>query len=137
MYYKKAAQLRLRFNSEKGPLTVEQLFTLTDPQLIKLVKSTHEALKEFSTDDELSFLKGKTTNASKEQVLAELRFNIAKDVYETRMSERATANEHAALTQEMKMYEELLHQKRMEEMKSMSVAELEAKLAEIDKKRNV
>lgn len=133
--YKKAAQLKLRFNTEKGPLTVEQLFTLSDVMLVKLIKALNEARKEFSADDELSFLTGEMSTSSKEKEFAELRFNLAKDVYTTRINERSLAKENATLTQEMKMYEELLHKKRIAEMESMSVEEIEAKLAELDKKR--
>ncbi len=77
--YKLASQTRLRFNTDKGLLSVEQLWNLNQSQLSNLIKSVKKVLKR-DDDDELSFL----TDTKVVDIENQLRFDIAKDVYLTK-----------------------------------------------------
>lgn len=77
--FKKASQLKLRFNTNKGVLSVEQLWDLTATSLATLVRSIKSELKNSTIEDELSFLSD--VIPTKIDVENILRFEIAKDVY--------------------------------------------------------
>ena len=77
--YKVASQLGLRFTTDSGVLSVEQLWSLNQTQLSNLVKSIKKVLKK-DDDDELSFLSDTKTVDVENQ----LRFDIAKDIYLTK-----------------------------------------------------
>jgi len=78
--YKLASQTGLRFNTDKGLLSVEQLWNLNQSQLSNLIKSVKKVLKRDDDDDELSFL----TDTKVVDIENQLRFDIAKDVYLTK-----------------------------------------------------
>ena len=77
--YKQAAQLKLRFQTNVGLLSAEQLWDLSQSQLSNAVKAVKKILKN-TDDDELSFLEDTKTIDVENQ----LRFNILKDVYLTK-----------------------------------------------------
>ena len=55
--YKKAARLKLRFESDYGPLTVEQLYDLKPKVLKSMIKKLYKEKEELgTTDDTLNFL---------------------------------------------------------------------------------
>lgn len=77
--YKEASILKLRFETSKGCLSVEQLWDLNLFDLSAAIKKVKKVLKK-SDDDELSFLdEAKTVDTENE-----LRFNILKDVFLTK-----------------------------------------------------
>lgn len=78
--YKEAAQLKLRFTTSKGLLTVEQLFDLTLPELDALAVALDNEYKE---SGKKSFLVKRT---SKDKI-AKLKFDIAIDVLNTKAEE--------------------------------------------------
>jgi hypothetical protein len=125
--YKKAAKLKLRFNSPKGLLSVEQLFDLTTSDLANLIKKVNaEIKKEERVDDDLAFLEGKDEVTS----LNVLKFDILKDIYLTKLKER----DDAATDQEKKDYRqriaEIIKKKKDQELENLSIEELEKKLNE-------
>lgn len=127
--YKKAAKLKLRFNSSKGLLTVEQLFDLTMPELSSLIKKVNTDLKkEARVDDDLAFLEGRDEAES----LNSLKFDILKDVYLTKKQER----EEAATDQEKKATRqkiaEIIAKKKDEALEKLSIEELESRLKDVE-----
>ena len=125
--YKQAAELKLRFTSSKGLLSVEQLFDLTPSELAGLIKKVNaEIKKEARVDDDLAFLEGKDEVPS----LNSLKFNILKDVYLTKLKER----DDAATDQKKKAYRqkiaEIIEKKKNEALENLSIEELEKKLSE-------
>jgi len=94
--YKEASQAKLRFQTSKGVLSVEQLWDLNLTTLSNCIKNTKKVLSKDNNDDELSFLdESKTVDRE-----MQLRFDILKDVYLVKKSERdniakaAKAKEH-------------------------------------------
>lgn len=132
--YKKASRLKVRFASNVGNLTVEQLWGIRMTDLKEMIKAAHEVVKKTEkTDEDLLFLEG-IGQDDKEASLAKLKFDILKDVYITRMNETKAASEEAITNREIKHLEEILAKKREESLSSMSEEEI-MKLIEEKKKK--
>lgn len=124
--FKKASQLKLRFNTNKGPLTVEQLWDLTPTQLATLVRSIKGELKSSNLDDELSFLSD--TIPTKVDTENQLRFEIAKDIYVTKQEEAKSLRDAKAKKEHNQKILELIQAKKEGELQNKSVEELTAML---------
>ena len=132
--YKKASRLKVRFASNVGNLTVEQLWGIRMTDLKEMIKAAHEVVKKTEkTDEDLLFLEG-IGQDDKEAALEKLKFDILKDVYITRMNETKAASEEAITNREIKHLEEILAKKREESLSSMSEEEI-MKLIEEKKKK--
>ena len=90
--YKKAIRAKLRFQTSKGLLTIEQLWGLTLTELKNLIISLHETVKKVPSED-LSFLETETVQEESED---KMRFNIAVDVYKTKQQEAKDSREEAS-----------------------------------------
>jgi len=118
--FKQASKLKLRFTTNRGVLSVEQLWDLTQTELAKAIRDVKKVLTK-NTDDELSFLIGTTVVDVENQ----LRFDILKDVYLTKKKE----NEELKTAAEVKAHNQkilaLIAEKKEGELKELSVEELE------------
>jgi hypothetical protein len=121
--YKVASQLGLRFTTDRGILSVEQLWSLNQTQLSNLVKSIKKVLKK-DDDDELSFL----NDTKIVDVENQLRFDIAKDIYLTKKKSAEELKEKA----DKKAFEQkilgLIAEKQEDSLRGKSIEELEAML---------
>lgn len=125
--YKEATRLKLRFPSNRGELTVEQLWDLSLNSLKNIVKSMYNAKKKFTKmDDELSFLEG--VEDSEEQKLAELRYNIVKDIYTTKANENKEALSTAEKKAKKQQLLEIMQRKRGQKFENMSEEELQKEI---------
>lgn len=126
--YKEATRLKLRFPSNRGELTVEQLWDLSLNSLKNIVKSMYNAKKKKFTkmDDELSFLEG--VEDSEEQKLAELRYNIVKDIYTTKANENKEALSTAEKKAKKQQLLEIMQRKREQKFENMSEEELQKEI---------
>jgi hypothetical protein len=119
--YKLASKLKLRVNTSKGSLTVEQLWDLSLEDLDKLAVELEE---QYKSSGKKSFLVKKS---AKDQSL-KLRFDIVEDILTTKLN----AAEEASTAMEIKKHNQsiltLIEEKRMEEVKGKSIAELEKML---------
>lgn len=124
--FKKASQLKLRFSTNKGVLSVEQLWDLTPTSLATLVRSIKSELKNSTIEDELSFLSD--VIPTKVDVENVLRFEIAKDIYLTKKAESEALREEKAKKEHNQKILELIQNKKEGELQSKSIEELEAML---------
>lgn len=130
--YKKAIRAKLRFKSAVGNLTTEQLWELTMVQLKDVVKTCHNDLKKFNTEDDLAFLDEATSKKEDDlKAMAELRFNVAKDVFEIRKQEADNATADAAKRREQQKILELIAKKQDAALENLSIEELTKKLEEL------
>lgn len=121
--YKKASQLKFRFETAKGLLSVEQLWDLNLADLSDAIKKVKSVLKK-DDDDELSFLEdGKKIDSENE-----LRFEIMKDVYLTRKKQQEDALSELEKKNHNQKILELISDKKNEELRGKSVEELQAML---------
>lgn len=122
--YKKAAQQRLRFDTDKGKLTVEDLFHLSLQQLNEVGKELRKVVKESEEES----LIGETSNQAS---VAKLKFDIVVDIINTKKEERAaaaTAATNKALKQELLAE---LEARQKNSLKSLSDEDLQRKIAEL------
>lgn len=125
--YKQAVMLKLRFETPKGLLTVEQLFDLSMTDLSTTIKKVNALIKkEQATDDELSFLEGVDTTETQNS----LRFRILKDVYLTKKDARDAAALDFEKKQRNQRIAEIIAKKKDEALENKSIEELEKMLEE-------
>ncbi len=121
--YKEGAKRNLRFPTTKGPLSIEQLFSLSQSAVALVVKNCKKVLKG-DNDDELSFLDESTKINTEDQ----LRFDIAKDIYLTKKAEADEIKTKA----DRKAFEQkilgLIAEKQEDSLKGKSIEELTAML---------
>lgn len=123
--YKKALRTKLRFSTTKGKLTTEDLFDLSLTDLNNLAIALDKKLSETPRK---SFISDITPDTQED----ELRFNIVKDVITLKLAERNAAQNAKAKAAEKAQLLEILHRKQNEALENLSVAEIEAKLAEFE-----
>lgn len=120
--YKKASQLKLRFLTSVGPLSVEQLWGLSQVQLSNAIKDVKKVLKKSDNDDdELSFLE----DTKKVDVENQLRFDILKDVYLTNKTENEELRKVADNKAHNQKIDTLIAEKQEGKLREMSIDDLE------------
>lgn len=121
--YKQASQQKLRFQTNRGILSSEQLWDLSQADLSSAIKAVKKTLTK-NDDDELSFLAESTIVDTDN----ELRFNILKDVFLTKkkeVDERRNAAEAKKFEQKIITLIAEREEKDMEdELNAMSIDEL-------------
>jgi len=122
--FKLASQQKLRFATNKGVLSVEQLWDLTQTDLSNLCKSIKKTLKQNDNDDDLSFL----IDTSVVDVENQLRFDIAKDVYLTKKKENEEKRDAIEAKEQKQKILSIIAKKKDESLENKSVEELEALL---------
>lgn len=130
--YKKASKKKLRFATNRGPLSVEQLWDLSKEEIKQLVIKAREDAKKSTgeiSDEELSFLdapaKAKATDD-------ELRFAILKDIYLSKKNAEEKAQKKAASRENNKKILELIARKQDEALEKKSIKDLEKMLESED-----
>ena len=127
MLYKKAAQVKLRIQTCKGLLSVEDVWGLSLANLDTSIRSLAPAVKNTQTaDSDLDFLSSNSETKSEETSLLELSFEILKDVYITKKEEanaRAKAKETKEFNQKIMS---LIAEKQESSLKDKSIEELMA-----------
>jgi hypothetical protein len=122
--YKQATQLKLRFLTKKGVLSVEQLWDLKFVDLADAVKEAKKVLTGSTGDDELSFL-DETKSVNTED---QLRFDILKDVYISKKAENEAKRNALQDKEHNQKIMALIAEKKEDSLRNMSVEELEALL---------
>lgn len=116
MMYKEAARIKLRVATKYGNLSVEKLWDLSLSDLDELA---------IQYDEERENKKSFITSKTKENKLAQLKFDILLDIINTKVEER----DERVKNQEKKEKEQeilsIIKEKKSEALKSMSVEELE------------
>lgn len=118
--FKEASKRKLRFVTQKGLLTTEQLWDLSLDQLDALAVSLETEHKQSTT--RRSFL-AKTTEEDK---IAKLKFDVVYDVLTTRVAENEAAQKELDKKDHNRKLLELIAAKKDEALKGKSVEELEA-----------
>lgn len=129
--YKYAAQHNIRFPSQRGALTVEDLFALplssrTGFDLDNTAKAINQELK--ATGEE-SFV-STTVNPMKQPL--EVALELVKDVIATKIAENAEAQARKTKSEERRKILDAISTKKDQALTASSVDELEKKLAALD-----
>lgn len=120
--FKRASKQKLRFNTNVGNLSVEQLWDLSLADLDSLAVALDE---EYEKSGDKSFLEERK---SKKDTDLKLRFDITLDILQTKKAEQ----EKASKAQETKLHNQkilaLIERKKEGQMEEMEIEELEALL---------
>lgn len=121
--YTKAAQQKLRVQTSKGPLSVEQLFDLSVTELDTLAVSLDE---QYNQSGKKSFL---TTRSEKDKD-AKLRFDIVRDIMTIKQAEQEVLTARKEKKERNAKILSLIAEKQDETLKGKSLKQLEALLEE-------
>ena len=121
--FDKATRMKLRFESNKGLLSVEQVWDLSLTALNEMAKGLSRQVKAAETDEE-DFI-GTKSNVDSE---LQLRFDVVKHIIGVKLKERDDSREAAERKANNQVILELIHRKKQQELESKSVEELEALL---------
>lgn len=121
--FDKATRLKLRFESNKGLLSVEQVWDLSLTALNEMAKSLSRQVKAAETDEE-DFI-GTKSNVDSE---LQLRFDVVKHIIGVKLKERDESASAAERKANNQVILELIQRKKQQELEGKSVEELEALL---------
>lgn len=130
--YLEASRKKLRFQTTKGNLTVEQLWDLPlDKGEVNLYQLATELVAEVTSkpETELSFFKKATTKND----LAELKFNIVKHIVTTKVAEAEAKQNEAVIKAEIAELDRLIATKEAESKASLSLEQLKEMKAKLSK----
>jgi len=130
--YKIASRTGLRFSSPQGLLSVEDLWSLplqsnrpNQANLDDISKAANKKLKN-NDDDNFSLI----DKAKKADSIDQLRFDIIKDVIETRITERDQKSKEKAEAERRQKIMGIIAEKKDRNLLEMPIEELEKLLAE-------
>ena len=123
--FERAAKCKLRFQSNKGLLSTEDLFDVSLTGLDSIAKGVNKQLKE---EVEESFIE-KKSNVSSE---LELRLDILKHVIAYKMAVMDANKKRAETIAKKAQIEDILLRKKSEKLENMSEEELVAMSAQLD-----
>lgn len=118
--FKKASKQKLRIETSRGLLSVEQLWDLPYTELERSIRAIKKVLKK-NDDDDLAFLDNTNTVDPETQ----LQFDILKEVYLDKKKEAEERRSKAEKRAHNKKIAELISEKEEEELKGKSKEELE------------
>ena len=121
--FDKVTRLKLRFESNKGLLSVEQVWDLSLTALNEMAKSLSRQVKAAETDEE-DFIGTKSNVDSEPQ----LRFDVVKHIIGVKLKERDDSKDAAERKANNQVILELIQRKKQQELEGKSVEELEALL---------
>jgi hypothetical protein len=116
-----ASKKKLRFATNKGPLTVEDLWDLDLVTLDNLAIALDEKIQK---DGRKSFI-GRREKSTAED---ELRFTIMKTVIETKIEEAEKAKHAATRRADREFLQRLVDQKKVQELEGLDLAEIQRRL---------
>lgn len=131
--YQQAALKKIRFESVRGQITVEQLFDLplvsrSGLDLDSVAKTVNSTLKAMAEE---SFVQ---TAATPGRTDAELRLELVKDVIAYRMAENRKRLEAAQRNTEREKLLSALERRQEEELSKLTPAEIQARIDALDGK---
>ena len=125
--FEKAARLKLRFDTPKGPLSVEELWDLPltvrngGASLDNVARAASKQIKE--TETESFVVKNPTVSP-----LLQLRLDVVKHIIAVRIAEAETAATAADKAAKKQTLLALVAEKKNEQLKSSSIDELMAQI---------
>lgn len=119
--FEKSSRMKLRFETDRGVISTEDLWDLTLPQLNKLAKALNREIKNSEEDD---FLKETTS----EDTVTKLRFDIVIHILETKKEEKKARAEASSKREEKQRLMGILERKQHEEDEALTPEQLLEKI---------
>lgn len=131
--FEKAVRMKLRFDTPKGQLSVEELWDIPlesekGVSLDGLAVALHQKIKSGA---EVSFVR-KDSSKSAEYETVQLKFDIVKHIIDIRVAEKEAAEKSRANRAQKQRILELIAQKQDESLAGKSVEELMAMVDQLD-----
>lgn len=123
--FEKATRKKLRFSTNKGLLSVEDLWDLNLTALDGLARGYHKKIKEA---EEVSFIAPAKVAANDD----ELSFEIVKHIIGVKLKEKAAAELSAAKKKERATLLALIEDKKQEALKDSSIEDLMKRVEALD-----
>ena len=123
--FEQASRIKLRVQTNKGLITVEDLWDLGIVTLDKLAVKLYKELQESNHD---SFIE---QTVKKDEVL-QLQFDVVKHILDVKVSESNEKKKQLAIKAQKDKLLELIQEKKESELKSLSVEDLEKQLASLE-----
>jgi hypothetical protein len=123
--FEKASRLKLRFSTNKGELSVEDLWDLSLESLDTIAKVTNKKLKE---ESEESFIGKKSIN----NTVLELKMEILKEVISFKLKEKEAKTLRAVKSAKLAQLKELANNKANEQLSGMSLEEINKLIVELE-----
>jgi len=125
--FAKATRIGLRVQTPNGPLSTEQLWTLTPAKLADVIRAIKKQLNT-TQDQDLAFLDANATQVDEEKQLA---FDVCKEIYTTKKAESDERLAAAERKEQRAKIAAILAAREEEALGSKSTEELERLLAEM------
>jgi len=125
-----ATRLKLRFDTQRGQITIEDLWDLpltTTGSNVNLDDVAMALNREIKESQEESFVVKKT----KANNVLELKLDIVKHIIDTRLAENEAALSDKLRKQEIEKLQDILAEKEDETLKNKSTAALRKRLKEL------
>lgn len=123
--FEKASKIKLRFVTDKGTLTTENLWELSLPDLDKIAKRINKELRE---ESEESFIKTKSVASD----VLTLKLEILKHIIGDKLKAQEANKKRVETNAKRQEILELIKKKQTEELGSKSVDDLMKELAALD-----
>lgn len=123
--FEKASRMKLRYQTNRGVISVEDLWDLSLESLDAIAISLNKKLKESQTE---SFIKTKTKDTTE----LELKFNIVKHIIDVKLSEAEARKNAAEKRAKQQKLMDLIAKKQDAELEGKSVDELMKELAALE-----
>lgn len=123
--FEKASRIKLRINSTKGILSVEDLWDLPLEKLNSLAKDVNRKLREQGEEDFLGNTPSRDSKLS-------LTLDIIKEVISVRLGEKLKQEEAAEKKAKKERLMAILARKEEESLEGKSVEEIRKLIAELD-----
>lgn len=129
--FEQASKIKLRFDSIRGALNVEDLWTLpltskNGMDLDTIAKQVNRKLKD--SDDEESFV----VTSSGANTLDKLRLDILKHIIQVKLEEREKRAKAAEIKEKKQQILEIIERKQNAELESKDLADLNKMLEELE-----
>lgn len=127
--FEQAARLKVRYETPKGSLTVEDLFDLPltsvrGANLNDIAKGLNRELKNAEDEDFVN-------RATKPNTVLQLKFDIVKHIIDVRLAENASERDAADRREKKNRLLELIARKQDENLAAKSVEELQAMVSDL------
>lgn len=123
--FQKASRLKLRFSTNKGELSVEDLWDLSLESLDVIAKAVNKKLKD---ESEESFIGKKSTN----NAVLELKMEILKEIIAIKLKEKEAKALRAVKSAKLAQLKELANSKTNEQLSGMSLEEINKLILELE-----
>lgn len=121
-----AAKNKLRFNTNRGQLSTEDLYDLSLKDLDRLAVGIDA---EIGTDRKTFLANTDSTPVSKARVENELRLEILKAVIEDKQADNAAKRAAAEKKSRVEFLKNLREKKEIDKLETLSIEEIDAQLA--------